>query len=296
MGPSQREEVIAEKRLAFAHIGTIHKKGMGKMYRPWAKRTFSLNLDHTLSYFSGSTHRGLINVRGCSVRVLMPREAEGRPHAFQIEAPTVLRSNTWLFRSRDLVLAAETAQESAEWCAALNVAVRSAADNIMSTISDRGSSQIQRSSTNAALAGSFFVPSSLPSVDRTTNSGVMEEEESVPVNTITNNAGSAVPDAVYTSSGVTAAMVIRAYRKRGLGLARSRAGRISTSTTSSGSDPTALPGSSSLSTVAPSGPSSALKEVGDDGLVVPPELRSVFMGRKCTVITFYRYSNMHSFH
>jgi hypothetical protein len=294
----QREEIINEKRLTFAHIGTIHKKGMGKMYRPWAKRSFSLNLDHTLSYFNGSAHRGLINVRGCSVRVLLPREAEGRHHAFLVEAPLVLRSKTWLFRSRDLVLAAESAEESADWCAALNVAIRSAADNLMGAIPDRGSSQVRRSSTNAAVAGSFSVPSTLPPVGMAkSNSGLtteaLEEEELAPVNTITNNAGTSVPDAVYTSAGVTAAMIIRAYRKRGLGIARIRGSSSSTSGPQSfkrsfgGPSESAWSGqrTDGHSVAGTASESVALQEVGDDGMKVPPELRTVFIG--CEYITLY---------
>lgn len=115
---------MAEGKRSFARTGEMHKKGMGMLYRPWAKRSFALTFDHTLSYFNGSVHRGLLNIRGCSIQLLMPREADGRSNALQIEAPLVLRSKTLFFRSRDLVLAVDSAKDCAEWCASLLCAIR----------------------------------------------------------------------------------------------------------------------------------------------------------------------------
>lgn len=61
--------------------------------------------------------------------------------------------------------------------------------------------------------------STAPAVGNTSIGGanMQVDDDQSSVHTITNNAGILVPDTAYTSNGVTAAMVINAYIKQGVG-------------------------------------------------------------------------------
>lgn len=78
------------------HSGALLKKGRGRRGKaqPWRTRLVELRADGLLAYYSGASERPAdgalpeaskaIDVAGASVRVLAPKEADGRPHAFEL--------------------------------------------------------------------------------------------------------------------------------------------------------------------------------------------------------------------
>jgi len=85
--------------------GILLKKARGRsFFRPWALRSFTLNLDQTLEYAEGSesssrsseggrkrTVKGTLTVTGATITKLAAAEADGKEHAFMIEAPSEQR-------------------------------------------------------------------------------------------------------------------------------------------------------------------------------------------------------------
>mmetsp|Transcript_21039 Transcript_21039/g.19170 ORF Transcript_21039/g.19170 Transcript_21039/m.19170 type:complete len:191 (+) Transcript_21039:3-575(+) len=91
--------------------GILNKKGRGKIFRPWHLRTIELNPSLCkLLYYNGKKLKGEINLRGCTVRLLSPTEADGRDHAFIV---TLLLPEKG--KSNQLVLAAGSNNEAIEW-------------------------------------------------------------------------------------------------------------------------------------------------------------------------------------
>ena len=119
--------MIASGR-SFAKEGTLFKKGMGQIYRPWVKRLFRLDVDYSLGYYHKNKMRGAINIIGCTLNVLRASEADGKCFAFAVENPLVLVSGSSVFKSHDLILAADNLEEAAQWGASLLVAIKMSAD------------------------------------------------------------------------------------------------------------------------------------------------------------------------
>lgn len=117
---------MLHNKTPFVKEGTLTKKGMGRMYRPWAERNFILDSEGTLGYYQSGEMRGAINVKGSSIRILRSSEADGRNFAFSLVSPQVIHQGS-LFNAGELILAAKTMEEAASWCASLQLAIREAA-------------------------------------------------------------------------------------------------------------------------------------------------------------------------
>lgn len=122
----QLEAEMVRARTPFMHEGRLWKKGMGRLYRPWAERSFILDAEGTLGYYHGGEMRGAVNVRGSSLTILRACEADGRNFAFSVVSPQVIHQSS-LFNAGELILAAESMEEAADWCARLQLAIRKAA-------------------------------------------------------------------------------------------------------------------------------------------------------------------------
>jgi hypothetical protein len=122
----QYERDMDMNKVSFMKEGNLTKKGMGRLYRPWAERTFILDEEGTLGYYHNGEQRGAINVKGASLTVLRACEAGGRNFAFSVVSPEVIHQGS-LFNAGELILAASSLEEAGQWCACLQLAIRKAA-------------------------------------------------------------------------------------------------------------------------------------------------------------------------
>lgn len=122
----QIESGMLQRKASFVKEGLLCKKGMGRLYRPWAERSFILDQEYTLGYYQNGDMRGAINVKGSSISVLRASEADGRNFAFSVVSPQVIHHGSVL-SAGELILAASNMEEAAEWCACLQLAIRDAA-------------------------------------------------------------------------------------------------------------------------------------------------------------------------
>lgn len=111
--------------------GFLMKKGMGYLYRPWAKRYFVLDLDHSLTYYDGESVRGVLKLLGAAVRkVGESSRVEGcrsnASHVFEVYNLCVTNSSSLFNKQNLLRLRASSEKEMNEWIEALNLCFVSA--------------------------------------------------------------------------------------------------------------------------------------------------------------------------
>ena len=125
----------SRERSSFTKDGNLLKKGMGRLYRPWADRYFILDEEGVLGYYHKGENRGAINVKGSMLSVLRPSEANGRSFAFKLIKPDIIHHGS-LLSAGELILAASSLEDASEWCACLLLAISRFADK-SSEVSDK---------------------------------------------------------------------------------------------------------------------------------------------------------------
>lgn len=106
--------------------GTLTKKGRGSLYFPWSSRFVTLDDNGYLRYYKHAPQilsyqstvseqetnlRGIVNLRGCTVRVLSSKERHKHPFAFILEN----LPSQYATQSSTLTLAANSAFEMHGW-------------------------------------------------------------------------------------------------------------------------------------------------------------------------------------
>ena len=87
--------------------GSLLKKGMGFLYRPWRIRTIIIDKKNNLQYFDGPNLKGQFCLEGKNIKHLSPEQADGKKFAFEI----LNISN----KQHSLILAASSEQEADDW-------------------------------------------------------------------------------------------------------------------------------------------------------------------------------------
>jgi hypothetical protein len=119
--------------------GTLTKKGRGSIYFPWSSRFVTLDDNGYLRYYKHAHQnfsfqstvseqetnlRGIVNLRGCTVRVLSSKERHKHPFAFILEN----LPSQYATQSSTLTLAANSASEMHGWVSLIQTLAAKLAD------------------------------------------------------------------------------------------------------------------------------------------------------------------------